>query len=243
MKKGQKQDRTAECGRFLAKRKTEAVLRLLKGERTSKVRCLRLMRGAGLLAPGRARRVLGPRHHDGTITTDTPGVMWGTDATCTLTTLEGQATVFIAVNHATAECVGIHAAKVGTRFEALEPIRQGVKARFGVYGRGVATGLAIRHDNGSQYTSEAFQDELRLLGAASSPSFVRSPEGNGCAERFIRTLKEQLLWVRTLSTVEELRRALLEWAHRYNEYWLLERHHFLSPSQARRALMQSKQAA
>jgi putative transposase len=76
----------------------------------------------------------------------------------------------------------------------------------------------------------------------SSPSFVRSPEGNGCAERFIRTLKEQLLWGRTFSTVEELRLALLKWAHRYNEHWLLERHNFLSPSQARRELMQ-KQAA
>ncbi|WP_279636963.1 hypothetical protein [Corallococcus llansteffanensis] len=42
--------------------------------------------------------------------------------------------------------------------------------------------------------------------------------------------------------MEELRLALLEWAHRYNEQWLLERHNFLSPSQARRELMQ-KQAA
>jgi putative transposase len=106
----------------------------------------------------------------------------------------------------------------------------------------VATGLSIRHDNGSQYTSDAFQDELRFLGAEPSPSFVRRPEGNGCAERFIRTLKEQLLWVRTFSTVEEMRLALLEWAHRHNENWLLERHSFLSPGQVRRELMQ-KQAA
>lgn len=76
----------------------------------------------------------------------------------------------------------------------------------------MAAGLSIRHDNGSQYTSNAFQ-------------------------------KEQLLWGRTFSTVEELRRALLEWAHRYNEHWLLERHNLLSPSQARRGLMQSRQAA
>jgi len=222
-------------------RKVWARLRA-QGVRTSKARCLRLMREAGLLAPGRARRVLGPRNHDGTIITDRPDVMWGTDATCTVTTMEGQATVFIAVDHGTAECVGIHAAKVGSRFEALEPIRQGIKAHFGAYGQGVALGLAIRHDNGSQYTSDVFQNELRFLGATSSPSFVRSPEGNGCAERFIRTLKEQLLWVRTFATVEELRLALLGWAHRYNEHWLLERHDFLSPSQARRELT-LKQAA
>ena len=35
------------------------------------------------------------------------------------------------------------------------------------------------------------------------PAFVRAPEGNGRAERFIRTLKENLLWVRTF---EELAR-------------------------------------
>jgi len=39
----------------------------------------------------------------------------------------------------------------------------------------------------------AFQDELKTLGIESSPSFVRQPKGNGCVERFIRTLKEQLL--------------------------------------------------
>jgi putative transposase len=101
---------------------------------------------------------------------------------------------------------------------------------------------ARRHDNGSQYTSDTFQNELRFLGAGSSPPFVRSPEGNGYTERFICTLKEQLLWGRTFATVEELRRALREWAHRYNEHWLLERHHFLWLSQARRELMH-KQAA
>ena len=47
-----------------------------------------------------------------------------------------------------------------------------------------------------------FRRELRFLGVESSPAFVRAPEGNGCAERFIRTLKENLLWVRTFDTVE-----------------------------------------
>ena len=44
----------------------------------------------------------------------------------------------------------------------------------------------------------------------SSPSFVRAPEGNGYCEWFIRILKENLLWVRSFTTVEELRWALLE---------------------------------
>jgi putative transposase len=38
----------------------------------------------------------------------------------------------------------------------------------------------------------------------SSPSFVRQPECNGCVERFIRTLKERLLWVKVFRNVDEL---------------------------------------
>ena len=38
-----------------------------------------------------------------------------------------------------------------------------------------------------------FQSEIAFLGIDASPSFVREPEGNGVAECFIRTLKENLL--------------------------------------------------
>ena len=37
---------------------------------------------------------------------------------------------------------------------------------------------------------------------------MREPEGNGVAERFIRTLKENVLWVRSFETIEELRLRL-----------------------------------
>jgi hypothetical protein len=85
----------------------------------------------------------------------------------------------------------------------------------------VARGLKLRHDHGSNYMSGDFQDEIECLGIEASPSFVREPEGNGVAERFIRTLKENLLWVRTFDTIEELRAALVEFATHYNETWLV----------------------
>ena len=204
-----------------------------QGVRTSKARVLRLMRAAHLLAPTRVGHAHGPKAHDGTITTERPDQMWGMDATSCLTRCEGAATVFVVVDHCAAECIGLHAAKPGTRFEAVEPLRQGVHARFGGYETGIARGLLARHDHGSQYVSDYLQDELKFLGIESSPSFVREPEGNGVAERFIRTLKEQLLWVRTFETVEELRLALLEFKDRYNREWLCERHGHLMPAAVR----------
>ena len=204
------------------------------GIRTSKGRVLRLMRDGGLLAPTRVGQPHGPKAHDGTIIPDRPDAMWGTDAT-TGWTDEGLATIFIAVDHYTAECVGIHAARRGTRFEALEPLRQGIQAHFGTYREEIAAGLALRHDHGSQFMSDHFQAELHFLGSSSSPAFVREPEGNGCAERFIRTLKEQLLWVERFATVEALRQALLAFRDRYNHEWLIGRHRHRSPAAVREA--------
>ncbi|WP_373503117.1 transposase, partial [Aestuariivirga sp.] len=178
-----------------------------------------------------------PRNHDGTIIPDAIDAMWGTDMTAALTVEDGQVAVFVAVDHCSATCVGIHAALHGTRHEALEPVRQGVTEHFGGVERDAAQGLAIRHDHGSQYMSRDFQKEIAWLGATSSPAFVRAPEGNGCAERFIRTLKENLLWVRTFRTVEELRLALIDFRRTYNESWLIERHGHRSPAQFRRDQM------
>ena len=202
------------------------------GTRTSRRRVLRLMREHGLLAPSRAGSPRGPRAHDGTIIPDAIDTMWGTDLTTTITG-EGQAAVFVAVDHRSAECVGIHASLDANRFEALEPLRQGVRRHFGGFAKDVALGLAVRHDHGSQYMAHDFQKELRFLGIESSPAFVRAPEGNGCAERFIRTLKENLLWVQTFNTIEELRQALLTFRKTYNTTWLIERHGFISPAEYR----------
>jgi putative transposase len=202
------------------------------GLRTAARRVRRLMGQHGLLAPHRVGRPTG-RAHDGTITTAAVDVMWGTDMTETVTLAEGRARVFVAVDHGSGECVGSHAAASGNRFEALEPIRQGVLRHFGNVARGVARGLALRHDHGSNDLSRDCQGEIRFLGVEGSPSFVREPEGNGVAERFIRTLKEDFLWVHTFGTIEELRCALQDFAAHYNATWLVARHGYRTPNQIR----------
>ena len=95
--------------------------------------------------------------------------MWGTDMTTTVTVGAGAACVFVAVDHCTTECIGLHAAKRGSRFEALEPIRQGIRERFGGIGAGVARGLRLRHDHGSNDLADDFQQ-----GTETSPSLCES---------------------------------------------------------------------
>jgi len=213
-------------------RKVWARLRY-QGIRTAPRRVLRLMRAHQLLAPTRHGHPHGPKAHDGTMSTERVDTMWGTDMTTTFTRPDGQVAIFIAVDHCAAECVGIHAAMHGTRFEALEPIRPGVRTHFGVFGQDIAHGLLLRHDHGSQYRSQVFQEELRFLGITSSPAFVRAPEGNGCAARFIRTLQEHLLWLKMFDTVAELRLALHAFQQQYNATWLIGRHGYKAPAQVR----------
>ena len=191
--------------------------------RTSKARVLRLMRApsAGPYPRGPRARAEGARRddHHGRAGPDV-----GDGRHQLSGAARGTATVFVVADHCASECIGVHAAKPGTRFEAVEPLRQGVRALFGRYEAGIAVGLQARHDHGRQYVSDYFQGELKFLGIASSPAFVRKPEGNGAAERFIRTLKEDLLWARTFDTLVELRQALLAFKERYNREWLCERH-------------------
>jgi transposase InsO family protein len=222
-------------------RKVWARLRFA-GIRTSRRRVLRLMCAHALLAPSRVGRPHGPKAHDGTIRTERVDEMWGTDLTSTLTG-EGQASIFVTVDHCSTECVGVHAARRATRFEALEPLRQGVRACFGAFAEGVASGLELRHDHGSQFVADDYQRELAFLGIESSPAFVREPEGNGCVERFIRTLKENLLWVHRFDTIEDLRLALQRFKETYNRAWIVERHGYQTPAAIRAAQLAPLPAA
>jgi transposase InsO family protein len=75
-----------------------------------------------------------------------------------------------------------------------------------------------RHDHGSQYMSEYFQQNPKHLGITSSPRLSANPKGNGCAERFMRTLKDPSLWVHMFDTAEELRLIPVESKNPYNRH-------------------------
>ncbi|MDI6773702.1 MAG: integrase core domain-containing protein, partial [bacterium] len=111
--------------------------------------------------------------------------------------------------------------------------------RFGKVAPDVARGIALRHDWGPQYTSGHFQGALRWLGIEASPAFAGEPPCNGCAERFIRMLKEQGLWARTYADLDDLGTAVRAFVGRYNTQWLIERHGHKTPREAYAIAMQA----
>ena len=64
---------------------------------------------------------------------------------------------------------------------------------------------------------------------------------NGCAERFIRTLKEQCIWARTYPDVAELRAAVAEFVERYNSRWLIERHGHRTPREVYQSWLRTRE--
>jgi putative transposase len=222
-------------------RKFTARLRRERDVHVGRKRVLRIMRNNGLLAPQRKAGRRKARSHDGTIIPDAPDLMWGTDATMAHTKRDGWVWAFCAVDHYTAEA-WTSVAQRGDRFAALEPIYDAVTDRFGHVDTNLGRGISLRHDWGPQYTSGHFQGAISWLGIEDSPAFAGEPPCNGCAERYIRTLKEQCLWAKLYEDIEELRHAVTEFTDRYNSQWLIERHGHMTPREVYAAAMGAKAA-
>jgi hypothetical protein len=76
------------------------------------------------------------------------------------------------VEHANSEVVGIHAARSANRFEALQPVRQGVHRCF----EAITPGLAPRHDpSWLQLYVQRFPVRNRMPGYRGFAAFVRNP--------------------------------------------------------------------
>jgi transposase InsO family protein len=213
-------------------RKVWARLRALDGIWVSRKRVLRLMREHALLSPHRTRS-RPEASHERQIITAAPNVMWATDATQISTVADGKVWLFGVVEHWNAELVGWHVAKRGTRYEAIQAVGMAVRQQFGDVAAGSARGLALRHDHGSNFMSEAFQQQIRFWGMVPSYAFVAEPETNGCIERLFRTLKEQAIHGRIFQTIDEVREAVRAFVARYNAEWLVEKNAYRSPAHMR----------
>jgi putative transposase len=215
-------------------RKVWARLRAMDGIRVSRKRVLRLMREHALLSPHRAR-TRPETSHERYIITEAPDAMWTTDATQVTTVEDGKVWLFGVAEHWNAEMLGWHVAKHGTRFEAIQAVGMAVRQRFGHLGAGAARGLALRHDHGSNFMSDAFQRQIKFWGMAPSYAFVGEPETNGVIERLFRTLKEQAIHGRIFRTIDDVRQAVRAFVARYNAEWLIEKNGHRSPAQMRAA--------
>jgi putative transposase len=216
-----------------------------RGIKAAAERVNQLMRDNHLLSTVRPKPERKVNEHTGTIKTEVPNRMWGTDGKKFYTLQEGWCWFFGVIDHFNDEMMAWHAAKKGDRYAAMEPMRTAVKKVFGSLDRNICVdiGLFLRTDHGSQYDSNDFQNEIKFLGLVYSPAFVRSPECNGIIERFHRTLNEQVFDNQVFETLEQAKEAIGQFIENYNQEWLLHRLGLTSPLEYRKEFERRKNDA
>ena len=85
------------------------------------------------------------------------------------------------------------------------------------------------------FSGQTLTNQIKFWGIQPSYAFVAEPQANGVAERFNRTLKEQIIHGRIYRNIAELRDAVRDFVELYNAQWIVEKNGYLSPAQARQA--------
>ena len=203
---------------FWGYRRIWAQLRFVDGLLINKKRVLRLMRAHALLVkpndrlkatrtPGRSK----PRP-------TAPQQWWGIDMTKVLVEPGGWVYLVLVLDWYTKKIVGHYAGLQAKSAHWLLALEQAVQRQFpaGVQSQG----LSLMSDNGCQPTSVAFMKNCATLGITQAFTSYNNPKGNADTERLMRTLKEELLWLREWTSPLELERALAAWVDWYNTRYL-----------------------
>jgi putative transposase len=80
----------------------------------------------------------------------------------------------------------------------------------------VPDGVELRTDHGPQYTGADCDALCRRWKLEHTYAPVGRPTGNAVAERFIRTIKEELVWLRDWQSAAELEAAIERWLDGYH---------------------------
>jgi putative transposase len=193
-------------------RKVWATLRR-EGLRVSRKRVWALMHAHGLVMardrePGETTR--------GHVAVPEPNRRIATDLTTTWTKRDGVVAIVPTIDCGCRSLLGMVVTKDQHGPAVLASVQEALRAAFGSPAH-VPDGVELRTDHGPQYTGAdcaELVDDWRLEHTYAP---VGRPTGNAVVERVIRTLKEEVVWLRDWESIDELRTAVIAWVKRYNE--------------------------
>jgi putative transposase len=92
-------------------------------------------------------------------------------------------------------------------------------------------GMSLMRDHGCPPTSATCMQACAPLGSHQAFTSYNHPKGNADTERFMRTRKEECLWLREWTWPLELLRTRKDWLAHDNDHYLHSALAFRSPSQ------------
>lgn len=161
-----------------------------------------------------------------------PNQWWGIDMTKVLVSGFGWVYITIVLDWHTKKVVGYHTGLQSKARHWLEALDMAVNRQFpdGVREHE----LHLMSDNGCQPTSVSFMKACGVMGIEQAFTSYNNPKGNADTERFFRTLKEELLWLREWTSPLELMNEVGEWLEGYNTGYLHSTLGYRTPEVAER---------
>lgn len=179
--------------------------------RTSRRRVHALMRAHGLVLARDHEPGETPRGH---VAVPEPNRRIATDLTTVWTRRDGTVALV-----PTIDCGDRTAVVVVTKDQhgpaVLSSVELKLREAFGVPAN-VPSDVELRTDHGPQYTGADCEDLCKLWNIDHTFAPVGRPTGNAVAERFIRTMKEELVWLQDWESADELRAAVERWLDGYH---------------------------
>jgi transposase InsO family protein len=213
---------------FWGYRRMWAYLRYRDGLLINKKRVYRLMREHNLTVKRNQRPKAERSGNRPKPVAGCPNQWWGIDMTKVMTD-SGWIYIVIVLDWYSKKVVGHYAGIQAKSCHWLEALDRAVNRQFpdGVRDRN----LHLMSDNGSQPTSVSFMKACSNLDIHQAFTSYNNPKGNADTERMMRTLKEELLWLREWPGADQIRRALDKWIEEYNQFYLHSALDYKTPNQ------------
>ncbi|TPG89070.1 IS3 family transposase [Pseudomonas caspiana] len=196
-------------------------------------RVYRVMRDHNLLLERRIKQPGVPRRHEGRIAVQTSDTRWCSDGFEFRCEDGAKLSVTFALDCCDREAIGWVASPTGYSGDDIRDLMlESVEKRFG--NQLPATPVQWLSDNGSAYTAEQTRLFARQIGLQPVTTPVRSPQSNGMAESFVKTIKRDYVAHMPKPDQETALRNLAIAFEHYNEQHPHSALNYRSPREFRR---------
>ncbi|WP_448649310.1 IS3 family transposase [Pseudomonas corrugata] len=201
-------------------------------------RVYRVMRDHNLLLERRIKQPGVPRRHEGRIAVETSDTRWCSDGFEFRCEDGAKLSVTFALDCCDREAIGWVASPTGYSGDDIRDLMlESVEKRFG--DQLPATPVQWLSDNGSAYTAEQTRRLARQIGLQPVTTPVRSPQSNGMAESFVKTIKRDYVAHMPKPDRETALRNLAIAFEHYNEQHPHSALNYRSPREFRRLAVAS----
>jgi transposase InsO family protein len=192
---------------FWGYRRVWAYLRFVAGLSVNRKRVYRLLKENNLIVKAETRLLAKRVSSTRKPRPERVNSWWGIDMTKVMTR-NGWAYVVLVLDWYSKKVVGHYCGEQSKAWHWLAALNKAVNRQFPRGIREMEAELNLMSENGSQPISRSFMETCAGLGIKQAFTAYNNREGNADTERMMRTLKEELCWLRRWQSADELKTAL-----------------------------------